>query len=81
MELEDFRDREERLQPESSANPGFRAPSDEEPDSGEFVHIAGEYREDGECRLFILALVKRINDNEGWDVGGLGWTNNQFLHL
>ena len=81
MELEDPCDGEKWLQPKSGANSGLGSSGDEELDSGDFVHIAGEYREDGRCRLFILALVEGIDDDQGWDVGGFERTDDESLHL
>ena len=66
---------------ESRANAWFRSSSDEELDIWDLVHIAGEDRQDGRGRFFIFALIKSINDNQSWDLGGFKWTNNDFLHL
>ena len=81
MEFENFCDGLEGCQTESRVNAWFRLPSDEELDIGDLVHKAGEDRQNGRCRFFILALIKSINNDKSWDVGGFKWVDNKFLHL
>ena len=81
MEFEYFSDGSEGWQTESRANSWFRSSSDEELDIGDLVHITGKDRQDGRYRLLIFALIKSINDDQSWDVGGFEWANNGFLQL
>jgi len=81
MEFEHFCDRSEWFQPESRADPRFRASSNEELDLWDFVHIARKHRENGRGRLFVFALVKGINDDKGSNVGSFEGTDDEFLHL
>ena len=81
MESENGCDGSKWFQPESRADLKFRTTSDEEPDLWDLIHKAGEYRKNCRCRLFIFALIKSINDDQGLDFCPSEWTNNDFLHL
>ena len=81
MEFENFCDGSEGWQTKSRANPWLRSPSDKKLDVGNLVRKAGEYRQDGGCRLFVSALVEGVDDDESRDVGGFKWTDNDPLHL
>jgi len=48
---------------------------------GILSHITGEHREKHRCWFLIFALIKGINDDEGWDFYCLKWANNECLHL
>ena len=54
---------------------------DKELDLRYLMHVAGEHRRDGRGSLHALALVKGIDDDEGWNFGCFEWANNHFLHL
>ena len=45
------------------------------------MQIAGEDRKDGRCWLFVLALIKSINDDESGSLGGFEWIDKELLHL
>ena len=66
---------------ESRTNKRFWAACNKEFDPRDLIHIVGENRENCRGRLFVLAFVKGINDDEGLNVGGFEWPNNDFLHL
>jgi hypothetical protein len=81
MESEYICVRPEQLQTKSRADPRFRPASDEELDKGDLVHIAGEHREKCRCWFLVLALIKGINDDEGWMLCCLEWPYKEFLQL
>jgi hypothetical protein len=65
VEFEHFRDGSEGRQTESGADSRFGSSGDEELDVRYLLDIAGEYRQDGGGRFFILALVEGIDDDQG----------------
>jgi hypothetical protein len=81
MEFEYFCDGSKQLKTKTRADPRFWTTSDKELDVRDFIHITGEHREDGRCRFFILALIKGINDDEGWNGGSTEWANDDILQL
>src|SRR5882757_2146345 len=80
MQSEYFRDGTEGLESESGADPRLWTTSDEELDLRDFVDVAREHRKDGRCGLFVLALIKGIDDDVGGDSGCFERDDDDFLH-
>ena len=81
VQLEHFCDGPEELQPKSRTDPRLGTTSDEEFDIRDFIHTAGEDREDGRGWLLVFALVKGINDDQSRNACGFERSDNEFLHL
>ena len=81
MEFEDFCNGSEGRQTKSGSDTPFWSCSDEELDTGYPIDISGKYRQNGGSRLVIFALIEGINDDQGWDVSGFKWANNELLDL
>ena len=81
MQLEHFCDGPKRLETKPGTDSRFGTAGDEEFDTRNPVHIAGEDGEDGRGRFFVLALVEGVDDNESGNVGSSEGTNEEHLHL
>ena len=55
---------------ESGVDQRFWMTGNEELDLRDLIHVAGEHGKNGRGRFVVLALIKDINDDEDWNMGG-----------